>query len=401
MRRVMLGVLLATLAGVALQAQDKTPAKAEESKAGEELRVLKKEYDAAVNKFFGERNELFKQIEATKDDAERKALKKKLTTWKERFAADIPIEKFGPRFLRFAEKNPKDPAGVEALNLVLEGVFRFKGVPKEAGSLWEQAIGVLDKHYVAVPEVKLFLPFLAYTGDPAGERFVRAVMEKNPDRLTRARAAQALANASELAATIAGQMEKDEAFRKESESRMGKEAVEKLIADGKKSRQRGAELKALIDRKYADIIPDLSVGKKAPDAKGQDLEGKGVKLSDFKGKVAVLDFWTTSCVPCRAMIPHQRALVEKLKGKPFALISISADKDKERLTKFLEKQPMPWIHWWDASKAGIVEVWDVRSFPTIYILDAKGIIRHKDSIGNLTGEKLEKAVDVLLKETEG
>jgi thiol-disulfide isomerase/thioredoxin len=400
MRRVLLGVLLATLAGVALRAQDDSPAMPKESKAGEELRALKKEYWDVYNKFSAERLELAKQYQATKDEAERKALKKKLTAWVERTGPRRPLVKFGPRFLRFAEKNSKDPAGVEAVELVLTEASRWKGVPKEAGSPWERAVGVLDKHFVAVPGVRQVLPLLAHSGDPAGERFVRAVLAKNPDRLTRAGAAQALANAFEEAAMTAAQLEKDEAVRKAVESNIGKEAVEKLIARGKESRQRGAEMKALIGRDYGDIIPDLSVGKKAPDVKCLDLEGKAVKLSDFRGKVVVLDFWKTSCVPCLAMIPHQRALVEKLKGKPFALISINVDMDKDRLTKSLEKRPMPWTHWRDTSKGGIAEVWSVHSFPTIYILDAKGVIRHKDLEGTLTGERLEKAVKALLEETD-
>src|SRR5205085_11460019 len=115
-------------------------------------------------------------------------------------------------------------------------------------------------------------------------------------------------------------------------------------------------------RKYADVIPDLSVGNKAPDVRYRDLQGNGVKLSDFRGKVVVLDIWTTGCVPCRAMIPHERALVKELKGKPFALISISADADKERLTKFLENEPMPWVHWWNGAEGGIVRDWGVWYF---------------------------------------
>jgi hypothetical protein len=93
------------------------------------------------------------------------------------------------------------------------------------------------------------------------------------------------------------------------------------------------------------------------------------------------------------MIPHEREMVERLKEQPFALVSISADEKKETLTGFLAKEKMPWTHWWNGSEGGVLEEWDVRHYPTIYILDVQGVIRHKD----LSGEELEKAVNSLLK----
>ena len=94
------------------------------------------------------------------------------------------------------------------------------------------------------------------------------------------------------------------------------------------------------------------------------------------------------------MIPHEREMVERLKDKPFALISISADEKKETLKEFLSKEKMPWTHWWNGSEGGVIEDWNVETFPTIYVIDAKGMIRHKD----LRDEKLEEAVNELLKE---
>ena len=87
-------------------------------------------------------------------------------------------------------------------------------------------------------------------------------------------------------------------------------------------------------------------------------------------------------------------MVERLKDKLFALVSISADEKKEKLTEFLAKEKMPWAHWWNGSTGGIIDDWGVRNFPTIYVLDAHGVIRHKD----LHGDELEKAVNALLAE---
>ena len=96
------------------------------------------------------------------------------------------------------------------------------------------------------------------------------------------------------------------------------------------------------------------------------------------------------------MIRHEREMVGCLKDKPFELVSISIDRDKETLTKFLSTNPMPWTSWWNGHDRGILADWNITHFPTNYVLDAQGIIRFKD----LFGKKLEEAVNELLYELE-
>jgi|TARA_B100000809_G_scaffold261591_1_gene310788 hypothetical protein len=93
------------------------------------------------------------------------------------------------------------------------------------------------------------------------------------------------------------------------------------------------------------------------------------------------------------MYPHERSLVERLKDKPFALLGINSD-SKEKLLETIKRENMTWRSWWDGGNASgpIATKWNVRGWPTLYILDHEGVIRHKGA----RGEAMDKAVDALL-----
>ena len=100
------------------------------------------------------------------------------------------------------------------------------------------------------------------------------------------------------------------------------------------------------------------------------------------------------------MYPHERSLVEKLKDKPFALIGVNSDVDKAKLKKRMEEERITWRSFWngpDGTDGPISTAWNVRGWPTIYVLDHKGVIRHK----NVRDKVMEEAVVELLKEVEG
>jgi hypothetical protein len=98
------------------------------------------------------------------------------------------------------------------------------------------------------------------------------------------------------------------------------------------------------------------------------------------------------------MYPHERSLVKKLEGKPFVILGINSDADREALKKVLAEEHLTWRSWWDggSTEGPIATTWNVRGWPTTYVLDGKGVIRYK----NVRDAELEKAVDTLLKEGE-
>ena len=100
------------------------------------------------------------------------------------------------------------------------------------------------------------------------------------------------------------------------------------------------------------------------------------------------------------MYPHERSLVKRLAGEPFALIGVNSDKDLEALQDVLVEENITWRSFWNGPEGTggpISTQWNVRGWPTIYILDHEGKIRFKGP----RGEAMDEAVDQLLAEMKG
>src|ERR1051325_50373 len=94
------------------------------------------------------------------------------------------------------------------------------------------------------------------------------------------------------------------------------------------------------------------------------------------------------------MLPQERDMVARLKGKPFTLLGINSDKDRSVLQNVLKDQKITWpnIYGGPTSDNAIAKKWGIRSWPTIYVVDHEGIIRYN----NLHGEQMELVVNQLL-----
>ena len=105
------------------------------------------------------------------------------------------------------------------------------------------------------------------------------------------------------------------------------------------------------------------------------------------------------------MYPHERSLVKKLADKPFALVGVNSDDDLQALKKTLEEEQITWRSFQnekgEKGKKGqaISTDWNVRGWPTLFLIDHKGVIRHK-WLGNPGDAKLDAAIDELVAEAE-
>jgi hypothetical protein len=99
------------------------------------------------------------------------------------------------------------------------------------------------------------------------------------------------------------------------------------------------------------------------------------------------------------MYPHERSLVKRLNDKPFALLGVNSDRDREKIRQTVKEKGLTWRSFWNGggTSGPISSKWNVRGWPTIYVLDEHGVIRFK----NVRGEAMDEAVDSLLASIDG
>ncbi|MCC5945206.1 MAG: TlpA family protein disulfide reductase [Bernardetiaceae bacterium] len=116
----------------------------------------------------------------------------------------------------------------------------------------------------------------------------------------------------------------------------------------------------------------LPRGSEAPDFEVQTLEGKTVKLSDYKGKVVMLYFWADWCPACKKEFPDTQAYYEKLKSDDFEILVINVKQEKKISQEFQEKfeATFPMIADTDGSLSSLYKVDEL--LPTNYFIDTEG-----------------------------
>ena len=178
-------------------------------------------------------------------------------------------DEFAARFLKLAEDNAKDAVGLDAAAWLVQNVG--------SGAESQKAVEILISNHVKNPKIgPVCLPLL-YSGSPEAEKFVRAVLEKNPTKEAQGLACYALARYLKNNARGDVNKEWEGLFERAAEKYGDVKYGTRTVADMAKGE--------LFE------IRNLAIGKTAPDIEGEDIDGKKFKLSDYCGKVVVLDFW--------------------------------------------------------------------------------------------------------------
>lgn len=288
--------------------------------------------------------------------------------------------------------HPAEPAAFEGVVLLVDTMSSF---------LDEDLVRIVRDHFLDDPRMsRLCEPLAQRWEDWAGD-LLRDVSARHPDRVVRGRAAFALAKLNCTASMgKVGEVtsEAREVRLAEARTWFQKVAVEfadLTSADGK--HRLADEARAELAR--LDKLAHLKIGMAAPEITGEDLDGRVMRLSDHRGKVVVLTFWGSWCGPCMAMVPQERELVERMRGKPFALLGVDSEGagGREKGREAARENRMSWPSWWDGEDGAIGAAYGIDHLPTIYVLDPRGVIRFCD----VRGERLDRAVAELMKELDG
>jgi len=362
----------------------------------ERFRALRDEYDAKWNA-------ALQAIDRAGTEEEKQKLDKTL------YADQVAYAK---RFLDLAHEVPNGPVAAEALFATIQ----IGGHGPEAC----RAVELLRRGFATDPKLCGLLQQVALSPCLGVEGLLRDALSKNPDRTARGLACQGLANLLGRYANLPRLRAQDPGMAHTLEKAYGGENLDRIARRDAPALLREAEdLHERVLAEFADVRcfpenPDdkhtigkasetwlaarreMAVGRPAPAIEGKDVDGQPLKLSDYRGKVVVVVFWASWCGPCMAQVPHERALAERLRGEPFALLGVNCDRSKEETRAAMAKARINWPNCFDGdlNVGPNAARWHVRALPQIYVLDAEGIIRFKD----VRGEALGKAVDVLLAE---
>jgi thiol-disulfide isomerase/thioredoxin len=162
-------------------------------------------------------------------------------------------------------------------------------------------------------------------------------------------------------------------------------------SDNEKSREVAQEL--VKDARAPQTVKERAAGLlKRLEALGKPLElsftavdGREVKLSAYKGKVVLIDFWATWCGPCVVELPNVLKTYEELHPKGFEIVGISFDAEKDALVKFVKEKNMPWPQYFDGKGWGnkFGQEFGITAIPTMWLVDKNGVLVDMNARANL------------------
>ncbi len=255
MRSLGMGILALLLLGPTLEARDDAKARTKpDEKKADKPKTPAERYTGILKEFQTEQQAFFKAYQAAKSDEERQKLK-------------FPEARvYAKRLLDLAKDNPQDAAAVDALVWVIQAARHF---PEG-----KEATEKLFRDHLESDKIGPVCQTLRHA--PDGEKTLRNILEKNPHKNVKGMASFALAQ-----------------HLKEQGPKTGKEAeelFERVVKEFADVTMYGRKLGKLAEGELFEVR-HLGIGMTAPDIAGEDADSQKFKLSDYRGKVVLLDFW--------------------------------------------------------------------------------------------------------------
>lgn len=300
------------------------------------------------------------------------------------------IKSISPQLLTAVKNNLGHPDALIVLATICK--LSVGDSDREPDEEFGSAAGLIVEHFVESPDIAI-VNFCEYLGglskSPSWaheyETHLRKILAKNRDRFVRASATIALASVVE-AAGEERQAEAQELFRSFLDQFDGKTEYNAMHIE-----------KSLVDVAQRRLANLETVGKSAPEIEGLDLNGKSLKLSEYRGKVVLLSFWATWCNPCVKMIPHERELSERFKDRPFVILGVNGDETVQAANAGVTKHKVAWPSFQNRRSNGpsIFDELDCSGWPEFILIDQEGTIRRRWS-GEGHQERIATTIESLI-----
>jgi peroxiredoxin len=118
------------------------------------------------------------------------------------------------------------------------------------------------------------------------------------------------------------------------------------------------------------------VGFRAPGFSGSTLDGRSLSLADYRGKVVMINFWATWCIPCRVEMPSMENLYEKYGERGFEILAVSGGESRSVVQPFIENLKLSFPILLD-EQFEVHEKYEVSAIPSTYLVDKSGVITHR------------------------
>jgi peroxiredoxin len=295
-----------------------------------------------------------------------KIIEAKTEEEKNKYRATVPsAEPYAEKVLKMVQQNTDDPGTGPAVSWLVTQASAFP-----QGQIALQMLGTTHVAQAGIAEAVKSLEFYPFE---MAVPLLNAVREKNPNKDEKAAATYALGmqhfrrfevSADEKAA--------------ETEKTKAMDYFQEISSKYADAAIKGFPLADQAGRTMFELA-NLSVGSECPEIDGKDVDGSAFKLSDFRGKQVVLMFWGGWCHACHGVLPMVNQMVTDLKDKPVVVLGINTDVPDEA-RKAYQTYQVNFRNWSDGTTSGpITSMFNLRSFPTLYLLDAKGKIVLKNT----------------------
>ena len=290
--------------------------------------------------------------------------------------------------LEIARANPTDDLGFLALSFAFYEHRSLDGSERKTAQ--DEVFGLLEEHYIDDLRLnRLLLSLIRFGGEP-GVELVDKVVANSDHRVLRARGA----------------------FWSAMERLMEVDDLNSSPAERAEVRAEVTRMARLVADEYSDVevfagdtggeaiqpvlyaLENLAIGAELPEATAQRIGGDEESLSQYRGKVLLLDFWATWCAPCIASLPDVERLQQVLADRDFQVITISIDENVELVDEFMdERMDLPYVNWFVGVQSELYDDWAIQGVPTYIAVDRDGAVLGRS-------HDVESLYDVILEATE-